>query len=107
MKFLKMVNFCKSPACPKSQTLLNLAQQKLDEAEAAVVLLHLADCDFCAAEFELYTDFPENEEPITTAEIPTHLFELAEVLLSNDGKTSKILDKLLEDESGKLKDCTA
>ena len=56
---------------------------KTSEKESKKVRRHLAECDFCAAEVEIYAHFPPIEEFVEPPIIPPSLYELAEALLNN------------------------
>ena len=95
---LKMISFCKSANCPASQELLSFADGAVSSAkEHAKIETHLGACEFCAAEVEFYAHYPQAEEPVVKAEIPTPLYELAEALLGNKHKNFLALNKLLCD----------
>lgn len=64
------------------------------------IRVHLASCEFCAAEVEFYAHYPQAEEKVEAAEIPTPLFELAEALLRNKHKDFSILDRLHGENEG-------
>ena len=100
-----MINFCKNSECPSSQDLLGFQNKELAPQIEAFILEHLELCDFCGAEVELYSQFPEIEERVSISEIPAPLFELAQFLLSNGHKDRSLLDKLLIEDNGlKLKE---
>ena len=54
-------------------------------------------CEFCAAEVEFYTNYPQAEEKVEPTEMPQPLFELAEALLIKK-KDDAFFDKLLEED---------
>ena len=79
------INFCKNEHCPSSNELLEFQNGDLPRARGTEIRRHLTDCEFCDAEVEFYSNYPQGqddgrEEP---AEIPAPLFELAEALLKN------------------------
>ena len=78
-----MINFGKKISCPTSQKMLAFQDGKTSEKESQTLRRHLAECDFCAAEVEIYAHFPQAEENIEPPMIPPPLYELAEALLSN------------------------
>lgn len=97
---LKMINFCKNATCPASPELLSFQKGETRNEESRNIRAHLADCEFCAAEVEFYTRFPQSEEPCAETKIPLPLYQLAEALLSNKQKNFRLLKKLLsENES--------
>jgi len=58
---------------------------------------HIAKCDFCAAEMDLYRHCPSSsEEKIHIDKIPIHLYQLAEALLNNRTSGTSALKALLE-----------
>ncbi|CAN5375269.1 hypothetical protein BH10ACI1_BH10ACI1_32740 [soil metagenome] len=95
---LKMITFCKSSICPSSQKLLAFQSSEVSERENRTIHRHLAVCEFCAAEVEFYTHYPQSDEKIEKiekAEIPLPLYELAEALLSKRHKD--FLDNLFNE----------
>ena len=97
---LKMVTFCKSANCPSSQKLLSFQNGDVPEKEAQRIGKHLTTCEFCLAEMEFYSHYPQAEEKIAEVEIPMPLYELAEALLSNRHKDFSLLNKLLSESEG-------
>lgn len=97
MKWLKMVNFCKSAKCPSSEKLLTFQRGELSPKEIMLITKHLSNCEFCAAEVELYEHHPQSDENIVASDIPMPLYELAEALLSTGQKRFSILNKLLNE----------
>lgn len=73
-----MNGFQKTKDCPASDEILAVVTsgQKRDDTRR-----HLASCDFCAAELELYERFPIDDEKIHIGQMPEPLRELAEALL--------------------------
>ncbi len=100
MFLIKMINFCKNSECPSSQDLLGFQNNELAPTSAAFISEHLELCDFCGAEVELYSQFPEIDEKVSLSEIPAPLFELAQFLLTNGHKDRSLLDKLLIEDKG-------
>lgn len=93
-----MSNFCKNEDCPASEDLLAFQTGDMPVSEGAGIRRHLAICEFCAAEVEFYTNYPQAEEKVEPTEMPQPLFELAEALL-NKKKDDAFFDRLLaEDE---------
>lgn len=99
---IKMVSFCKSVDCPSSQKLLDFQTGRLPVKESRDARSHLADCEFCSAEVEFYSRYPQAEEKQLTVEIPLPLYELAEALLSNKHKDVRMLNKLLAEPDALL-----
>lgn len=76
--------FHKQATCPTSETLLSYYSYWLTAEERRRVTAHLAACDFCNAELQLFTEHPPCEESEMTQEeaaMPLSLRCLAEVLL--------------------------
>ena len=73
-----MQSFYKTEDCPASEKLAALRGPMTNDEE---LRLHLADCEFCAAELEFYRRFPPREEKVESVDIPEPLFELADALL--------------------------
>ncbi len=93
-----MSNFCKNEDCPPSEELLAFQVGDMSVSEGSGIRKHLAICEFCAAEVEFYTNYPQAEEKVEPTEMPKPLFELAEALL-NKKSDDAFFDKLLaEDE---------
>ncbi len=103
MFLFKMASFSKNVTCPESQTLLDFSQRKHNSAESSELYTHLSECEFCAAECDLYVDYPELDEPVQVTEIPQHLFELAEVLLSDKEMDSTLLERLANNGGKRLR----
>lgn len=95
-----MINFCKNSECPSSQDLLGFQRGELASKRAVTISEHLDSCDFCGAEVELYSQYPEIDERVSLSEIPAPLFELAQFLLTNGHKDRGLLDKLLIEDKG-------
>lgn len=77
------VNFCKGEDCPSSQDLLDYQNGDLDRERSVDTRIHLRSCEFCTAEVEFYSLYPNaNDETCSGPEaMPEPLFELAEALL--------------------------
>ncbi|MBE7517131.1 MAG: hypothetical protein HS105_11070 [Chloracidobacterium sp.] len=100
----KKINFSKNEDCPPSDELLDFQNGEMSVARGLAVCAHLAICDFCSAEVEFYSRYPQakgeavsDEEP---AAIPGPLYELAEAIL-NDSRSPDILNSLLQKKAGK------
>ena len=92
----KSTGFCKNEDCPSSHELLEFETGDLAGERAGDVRRHIAGCEFCAAEVEFYSHYPQAEGAVEPAEIPTPLFELAEALLKNRHSDPSSLDSLLK-----------
>lgn len=90
-----MINFCKNANCPSSHELLNFQIGEKSAAEQRKIRAHLTECEFCAAELEFYTHYPQEDEKVETAEIPKPLYELAKALLGNRRNDFSLLNKML------------
>lgn len=94
----KMPGFCKSAECPSSYELLEF--QNGDLPRGGEIGGHLTSCEFCSAEVEFYSHYPQEEtlgEPAESTKIPAPLFELAEALLKNRHGDSRSLNALLRE----------
>ena len=84
----KIINFCKNEDCPASQELLDFQNGDVELDRGSAICAHLAVCEFCSAEVEFYSRYPqqnvehEDERDIVT-QIPQPLYELAEAILKN------------------------
>ncbi len=97
---LKMINFCKNINCPTSPDLLAFQLGETSASENKFINKHLSDCEFCAAEIEIYAHFAQATEDCAETQIPRPLYELAEALLNNRQKNFSLLNKILgENES--------
>ena len=73
-----MNGFQKTKDCAPSEDILAFATSaKLSEG----LRRHLSECEFCAAELELYQRHPIDDEKIHIGQMPEPLRELAEALL--------------------------
>jgi hypothetical protein len=97
---LKMVTFCKSAECPSSENLLAFQNGRISFAEGERIERHLSECEFCAAEIEFYTHYPQSNETVASVEIPIPLFELAKALLSSKHEDFSALNQLLREKEG-------
>ena len=97
---LQMITFYKSVNCPASQDLLAFQKGETSTRENVQIGQHLEVCEFCAAEIEFYSHFPQNEELVPSVEIPLPLYQLAEALLSNGQKKFSLLNQLLNENEG-------
>jgi len=91
-------NFCKREVCPSSADLLAFLDEDFSQPRREAINDHLAVCEFCCAEVDLYIHYPQNEdlnEAIAQTTIPAPLFELAEALLKKRHTQPLSLDALL------------
>lgn len=91
--------FRKNEDCPASQELLAYETGGLGSARELTIAEHLAVCEFCEAEVEFYSRFPQEDlsnETAAFADIPAPLFELAEALLKKHHTSAKSLNSLLK-----------
>ncbi len=103
----KMKGFCKNEDCPSSNELLEFQNGDLPRQRSTEIIGHLANCEFCSAEVEFYSHYPQEESSsdITErAEIPAPLFELAEALLKNRQYDSHSLNSLLRENEEMIVD---
>ena len=93
-----MVKFCKHEDCPSSQELLEFQTGDISREGGAEIAGHLRSCEFCAAEVDFYSRYPQLNDEISSeaATIPAPLFELAEALLKNRQADPSSLDRLLK-----------
>ena len=95
--------FCKHEDCPTSNELLEFQTGELTQSRGRDIRSHLAACEFCDAEVEFYSHYPQEEassDVFENVEIPGPLYELAEALLKNRQADSSSLDSLLKGKSG-------
>jgi hypothetical protein len=97
----KKSGFFKNEDCPSSHELLAYQNGDLGRTRAVEVRKHMAACEFCAAEVEFYSHYPQADAAVETpeiAEIPAPLYELAEALLKHRHADAVSLNLLLKDE---------
>jgi hypothetical protein len=92
-----MARFCKNEGCPASSALLAFQRRDAVAAEIGSIREHLGNCEFCLAEVEFYTHYPQTDEHVETAAIPTPLFQLAEALLGKYRNDVNSLNGLFSD----------
>ncbi len=103
----KVSGFYKSEDCPYSTELLEFQRDELSVIRSREITRHLAGCEFCSAEVEFYSFFPQDDSTIESNEavgIPAPLFQLAEALLKNRHADSTSLDSLLQEKGGVVVD---
>jgi hypothetical protein len=95
-----MTGFCKNEDCPSSNELLEFQNGDTARARNGEIRRHLTACEFCAAEVEFYSNFPQaqDESGAAAADIPAPLFELAEALLRNRHTDGSSLNALLKEK---------
>ena len=99
-----MTNFCKNEDCPSSQQLLTFQTGHLSRTRVGEIQKHLKSCEFCSAEVEFYSHYPQEEGASETADIPAPLFELAEALFKNRYMDAASLNALLRENEELLVD---
>ncbi|MEP6946351.1 MAG: hypothetical protein ABJA02_10570 [Acidobacteriota bacterium] len=98
----RKTDFCKNEDCPSSQELLEYQTGDIERERGVDIRIHMGGCEFCAAEAEFYSRFPQisddaEDEP---SEIPEPLFELAQALLSDPhGKATALAARRLMSKS--------
>jgi len=92
-----MLNFSKNENCPSSYDLVSFQNGELARKRSRYVKMHLGSCEFCAAEVEFYSIYPQTHDDgiDQPAQIPGPLYELAEALLKNRNRDSAALNALL------------
>ena len=100
MLLSKMKSFCKNEDCPSSNELLEFQNNDLRRERDSEIGRHLTSCEFCSAEVEFYSRYPQDDTTGETAEIPAPLFELAEALLKNRHSDPSTLNSLLKETNG-------
>lgn len=100
----KMAGFCKNEDCPTSHELLEFQNGELARGRSSEIRDHLTSCEFCEAEIEFYSHYPQAEGSAETAEIPAPLYELAEALLKHRHADPTSLNALLKEKKGLVLD---
>ena len=82
--------------------MLEFQNADLPRTRAAEIGSHIEGCEFCEAEVEFYSNYPQAQDDtrVEAAEIPAPLFELAEALLKNRHGDPSSLNALLKEKSG-------
>ncbi len=93
----KNKGFCKNEDCPTSIELLEFQNGDLVRSRSSEINRHLAACEFCSAEVEFYSHYPQAEGTVEATAIPAPLYELAEALLKNRHSDSHSLNALLKE----------
>src|SRR4051794_34545090 len=60
--------FCKNEDCPASGELLEFQRGRLGDARCGEIQAHLEACEFCDAETEFYSQYPQDDAVIETCE---------------------------------------
>ena len=96
-----MISFCKNEDCPSSNELLEFQTGDLARTRGTEICHHLATCEFCDAEVEFYSNYPQGQDEtrVEPAQIPAPLFELAEALLKNRHGDPSSLNSLLKEKA--------
>jgi len=97
MLFSIMNKFLKREDCPSSFELVAFQTGQLSLTRGLEVRRHLASCDFCDAEVNLYEHFSLEDATVEAPEIPAPLYELAEALLKGKHSDGAALNALLRD----------
>lgn len=97
----RMINFRKNQHCPSSEKLLAFQKGETRASVTEFIKRHFVECEFCSAEVELYSHYPQSDDPIGKPDIPPYLYELADALLGNKGRDFRSLDKLLNENDKK------
>ena len=100
MSSMKKNTFNKGVNCPSSEKLLAYQNGGDSAATRDKITVHLRFCEFCAAEVEVYSRFPQADEQIEKSDIPLPLYELAKALMRNDHHDDfSSLERLLNQEA--------
>lgn len=93
---INMSDFCKNEDCPPSEVLLAFQNGEIEVKDGTAIRRHLCVCEFCAAEVEFYSHYPQAEETVEPQDIPPPLFELADALLNKRDDVTPLY-KLIND----------
>jgi len=99
--------FSKNEDCPSSHELLAYQNGDLGRDRAGEVRVHMATCEFCEAEVEFYSHYPQADASVETpepSEIPAPLYELAEALLKHRHSDSRSLNALMRENEELIAD---
>ena len=96
--------FYKNEDCPASNELLEFQNGDLTRTRNGEISRHLAACEFCSAEVEFYSHYPQAEGTVEPSAIPAPLYELAEALLKNLHSNSHALNALLKENEELIAD---
>ena len=91
-----MSHFTKERNCPSSFDLAALVTVGLPGDQGLTIAVHVRQCEFCAAEVDLYSHYPPSQPSLPeTDPMPKPLFELAEALLGSETIHISRLEHLL------------
>lgn len=93
----KKTGFFKNEDCPTSNELLEFQNGDLARTRGGEINKHMESCEFCSAEVEFYSHYPQAEGSVEASAIPAPLYELAEALLKNRHSDSRSLNALLKE----------
>jgi len=79
-----MSDFRKEITCPSSWELVDLVSGEIAGDHGLRMAVHLAKCDFCAAELEFYRAYPPTASESEAPPMPAPLLELAEALIAKE-----------------------
>lgn len=100
------MSFGKNENCPTSQELIEYQNGDLSIEVGSLIRSHLSGCEFCMAEIEFYTHYPqavnEQESIEEPSEIPAPLYELAEALLKNRHSVPDSLYQLVVEDTDEV-----
>lgn len=92
-----MPSFRKEITCPSSWELVDLLNTEVSGEYGLRMAVHLAECEFCAAELEFYRAYPPHDSDATAPPIPAPLLELAEALIAKETIHISRLEHLLKE----------
>lgn len=94
MSSSRTTNFCKNEDCPSSQELLDFQNGDIDRERGVDIRIHMSTCEFCSAEVEFYSRFPQvtDDAEDSVCEIPPSLYELTNALLRNPRGNGRIIN---------------
>ncbi|MGE3468466.1 MAG: hypothetical protein AB7J13_16210 [Pyrinomonadaceae bacterium] len=93
----KMTGFCKNENCPTSHELLAFENGEVTSDAGAEIRRHLTSCEFCSAEVDFYSHYPQDDSTGVACEIPAPLYELAEALLKQRNGDLRSLNDLFRE----------
>ena len=76
--------FCKTAACPSSQTLVQFQRYRLSITDRAAIQIHLRECDFCNAELQLLMKHRAENKVSSCSKMPAQFRDLAEKFLEGN-----------------------
>lgn len=85
--------------------MLDYESGHLSKPRESEIARHLARCEFCEAEVDFYSYYPQGDDGVPAiAEIPAPLFELAEALLRNRQRDASSLNSLIREKKNLVAD---